>query len=186
MSGAEQYVSEMEEKNLASFQRLLATFAKLIEDENFSPSDLLRLEMKAAIEATEIAALWLSGAESIDEKIALGARCGDTARHYTELRNRLAETPEQILHREGEREYVAAPAIGLADRLHEQAGRRARSEGNQRNRTAGEDHNQRRAPRYRRCAERARRLVCHQSLPGKPCGAMPQRTGNIEMRPRLP
>jgi len=92
MSGAEQYVLEMEEKNVASFQRLLAVWAKLVEEENFSPTDILRLEMRATVEATEVAALWLSAAESIEEKIVLGARCGDTARHYTELRERLAAT----------------------------------------------------------------------------------------------
>lgn len=90
MAGAETFVHEMEEKNRASFQRLLAAYAQIVEKEAFSPADLLRLEMKHIIEAIEVSAMWLAESEFLDVKLALAARCGDGARHCAVLADRLA------------------------------------------------------------------------------------------------
>ena len=68
MAGAETYVHEMEEKNLVSFQRLLASMQQILEKEAFSPADLVRLEMRTVIEATEVAALWLCDSDSLDSQ----------------------------------------------------------------------------------------------------------------------
>ena len=91
MPGAESYVHEMEEKNQNSFQRLLANMQQILDKEAFSPADLVRLEMRTVIEATEVAALWLADSETLDAKLILAAQCGDEARHFGILRDRLAE-----------------------------------------------------------------------------------------------
>jgi len=90
MAGAETFVHEMEEKNRASFQRLLGAYAQIVEKEDFSPADLLRLEMKHIIESIEVSAMWLAESEHLDVKLALAARCGDGARHCGVLADRLA------------------------------------------------------------------------------------------------
>jgi hypothetical protein len=91
MPGAETYVHEMEEKNLVSFQRLLASMQQILEKEAFSPTDLIRLEMRTVIEATEVAALWLTDSESLESKLILATQCGDEARHFGLLRDRLTD-----------------------------------------------------------------------------------------------
>jgi hypothetical protein len=90
MAGAETFVHEMEEKNRASFQRLLAAYAQIVEKEDFSPADLLRLEMKNVIESIEVSAMWLAESDSLDVKLALAARNGDGARHCGAISERLA------------------------------------------------------------------------------------------------
>jgi hypothetical protein len=92
MAGAENFVHEMEEKNRASFQRLLANFAQIVEKESFSPADVLRLEMKAVVESIEVTAMWLAGADSLPVKLSLATQCGDGARHFQLLSERLAGT----------------------------------------------------------------------------------------------
>jgi hypothetical protein len=90
MAGAETFVHEMEEKNRASFQRLIAAYAQIVEKEDFSPADLLRLEMKNIIESIEVSAMWLTESEHLDVKLALAARQGDGARHCGVIADRLA------------------------------------------------------------------------------------------------
>jgi len=83
-------VHEMEEKNRASFQRLLGGYSAIVEKESFSPTDLLRLEMKHTIEAIEVSAMWLAEADALDIKLMLATRCGDGARHCGLYAQRLA------------------------------------------------------------------------------------------------
>jgi hypothetical protein len=90
MAGAETFVHEMEEKNQTSFQRLLASLQQVLDKERFGPADLVRLEMQKVIEATEVAALWLTDNDSLDNKLILAAQCGDEARHFHMLSDRLA------------------------------------------------------------------------------------------------
>ncbi len=52
-----------------------------------------------------------TAAQNAERAEAIGDRPGEG----------LAHAPKQILHRESERENIATPAIGFADRLHEQA-----------------------------------------------------------------
>ena len=60
MAGAETSCTRWKSKNRASFQRLLAAYAQIVEKEDFSPADLLRLEMKNIIESIEVSAMWLA------------------------------------------------------------------------------------------------------------------------------
>jgi hypothetical protein len=90
MAGSDTFVFEMEEKNRASFQRLMGGYTALIEKEAITPAELVRLEMKVVIEAIEVAAMWLAEADSLEIKLQLASRCGDGARHCRLLRDRLA------------------------------------------------------------------------------------------------
>src|SRR5262245_45161804 len=90
MASADTFVRELEEKNANSFQRLLGTYSETVRKEDFSPADVLRLELKATVEATEVAALWLTDSDSLDVKVALASQCGDGARHFALIQDRLA------------------------------------------------------------------------------------------------
>jgi hypothetical protein len=90
MAGAETFVHEMETKNQASFERLLAAYIQTLQKEDFSPADLVRMEMKTTVEATEVSALWITETDSLDVKITLAGACGDGARNFGLLRERLA------------------------------------------------------------------------------------------------
>ena len=90
MAGAETFVHEMEIKNQASFERLLAAYTQTLHKEDFAPADLVRMEMKTTVEATEVSALWITETDSLDVKIALAAACGDGARNFALLRERLS------------------------------------------------------------------------------------------------
>jgi hypothetical protein len=57
--------------------------------EGFAITDILRLEVRAVIEAIEVAALWLPDSETVEMKIALAGRCGDGARQFEALVERL-------------------------------------------------------------------------------------------------
>ncbi len=90
MPGAETFVHEMETKNQASFDRLMGAYTQTLQKEDLSPADLLRLEMKTTVEATEVSALWITETDSLEVKMALAAACGDGARNFVLLRDRLA------------------------------------------------------------------------------------------------
>ena len=53
--------------------------------------DLLFLALKAEIEAVEEAAMWLAGERDHELKLALARQCGDEARHYRLVAERLGE-----------------------------------------------------------------------------------------------
>lgn len=50
---------------------------------------LLRLALKNELEATEIAALWMGTEPEVDVKLALARQCGDEAKHYRLIADRL-------------------------------------------------------------------------------------------------
>ncbi len=89
MVTADSFVAEFESKNENSFRNLLAAYLQGVEKEGFSATDLLRIEAKFVVEATEVAALWLVDSDSLDSKMALGAQCGDAARQYQIIGERL-------------------------------------------------------------------------------------------------
>ncbi len=89
MVTADAFVAEFEIKNENSFKRLLAGYWEGVTKEGFSVADLLRVEMKYIVEATEVAALWLADSETLEAKIELGIRCGDSAKQYRALAARL-------------------------------------------------------------------------------------------------
>jgi uncharacterized ferritin-like protein (DUF455 family) len=51
---------------------------------------LLKLALKNELEASEIAARWMASEPEVDVKLALARQCGDEARHYRLIQDRLA------------------------------------------------------------------------------------------------
>jgi len=90
MPGADTFVRELEEKNDVSFQRLMTAYEETVRKEDFSPADVLRLELRATIEATEVAAMWLTETDALDVKMELASQCGDSANRFTLIGERLA------------------------------------------------------------------------------------------------
>src|SRR4051812_7786719 len=97
MPGADTFVRELEEKNAVSFQRLMTAYEETVRKEDFSPADILRLELRATIEATEVAAMWLTETESLDVKMALAGQCGDGANRFAVMRERLTALGVDLL-----------------------------------------------------------------------------------------
>ncbi len=91
MVTADVYVSELELKNQESFRDLVATrYLPALASEGLSVADALRWECKMVIESIEVAALWLADTESLNLKLACATTCGDRARHFRLLTERLA------------------------------------------------------------------------------------------------
>jgi len=57
---------------------------------------LLRIALKNEIEATEIAALWVSSSRDVQLKIALARQSGDEAKHYRLIEQRLGELGDDL------------------------------------------------------------------------------------------
>lgn len=89
MAGSDTFVAELEEKSRGSVERLMAAYGETLTREAFSPLDLLRCEQRAAIEAIEVAALWLCDSEEVGSKLALADRVGLGARRFSAIGQRL-------------------------------------------------------------------------------------------------
>jgi bacterioferritin-associated ferredoxin len=90
MVDATTFVTELEGKHQESFRQLVAAYLSGLAKEGMSVSDALKLELRAVVEALEVAALWLPDSEELPMKIALGSRCGDCAQHFERIAERLA------------------------------------------------------------------------------------------------
>lgn len=62
---------------------------------NISPQnaviDLLKIALKNEIEASQIAAFWMPSTAELDVKLGLARQCGDEAKHYRLIENRLLD-----------------------------------------------------------------------------------------------
>ncbi len=56
--------------------------------------DCLKLALKSELEASEMAALWLPTTPELDIKLALAQQCGDEARHFVLIQDRLHQLGE--------------------------------------------------------------------------------------------
>lgn len=90
MVDASTYVSELEGKHQESFRQLVAAFVAGLAKDNLGVVDVLKLEMRAIVEAIEVAALWLPDSEELKMKIALAGRAGDCAQQFRLVGERLA------------------------------------------------------------------------------------------------
>jgi hypothetical protein len=91
MVNADAFVAEIEFKNQESFRGLVASgYLPALAGDGASIADMLRLESKLAIEAIEVAAIWIVDSESLEMKILLGARAGVYASQYHKLQDRLS------------------------------------------------------------------------------------------------
>jgi len=91
MVTADVYVSELEFKNQESFRGLVSSrYLPALSSEGVTVTEALRWESKMVVETIEIAALWLADTESLALKLACASYCGDRARHFQLLADRLA------------------------------------------------------------------------------------------------
>jgi hypothetical protein len=90
MVEAETFVSELTAKNQPSIQRLVTTLVEGVSKENFEVPDILRLILKGAIESAEVAALWMADCDDLELKLVLAEQCGDGAKLYRTVSDRLA------------------------------------------------------------------------------------------------
>ena len=88
----EQFVAELDERNQALLRRLApdATLAPEV-DGDLTVVNLLKVALKNEIEATEIAARWLTSTSDVEVKMAFARQAGDEARHYRLIATRLGE-----------------------------------------------------------------------------------------------
>ena len=96
MSGTEfiaKLVAEME----TLFARLGAQEALESESEGqVEVKTLLQLALKSELEASELAALWMTTTPEIDVKLLLAEQCGDEMKHYALICGRLGELGDDL------------------------------------------------------------------------------------------
>lgn len=90
MAAADTFVSELDAKNQPSIERVVGTLMAGIAKEGFDVADVLRLALKHAIEASEVAALWVTDCDDLGMKLVLAEQCGNGAKHYHLIAARLA------------------------------------------------------------------------------------------------
>jgi hypothetical protein len=90
MPDAELFISDFHAKNQASLSRHLIAFKAALGKETLEIVDFLRLAMKDAIEAAEVAALWFADCDNLDMKIGFAEQCGSAAAHYRLISERIA------------------------------------------------------------------------------------------------
>jgi hypothetical protein len=90
MVTADNFVTELDAKNHTSIERLIASLVSGVGKESFEIPDVMRLILKAGIEAAEVAALWMSDCDDLEMKLLLAEQCGEGAKHYRQISARLA------------------------------------------------------------------------------------------------
>jgi 1,2-phenylacetyl-CoA epoxidase catalytic subunit len=85
----EEFVARLEDENRSTLERLgqLSTAGKAPHE--LTVELLLRVALKNELEASEIAALWMTTTAELDVKLALARQAGDEAKHYRLIADRL-------------------------------------------------------------------------------------------------
>ncbi|MSP59750.1 MAG: ferritin-like domain-containing protein [Myxococcales bacterium] len=86
----EAFVATLEEGNRALLDALAGKSAAGETPGAMGVAQLLKVALKNELEATELAALWLCDTPEIDARLALARQCGDEAKHYRWIEERLA------------------------------------------------------------------------------------------------
>ena len=87
----EEFCREMEEEVYASLGRIAGASAAHEPASDITIASMLIGALKNEIEASEEAALWMSTTPEIDVKLALARQCGDEAKHYRLIEDRLRQ-----------------------------------------------------------------------------------------------
>ncbi len=92
MSGvsAKAFLGELDAESKLALDRIEVKSKGTGEDAQLSVPRLLKLALKNELEAAEIAAVWLVDTAELDVKLALMRQCGDEARHFRLITERLA------------------------------------------------------------------------------------------------
>ena len=87
----EEFCRELEGTVYASLDRIGEASAAHEPGSNVTIASLLNGALKNEIEASEEAALWMSTTPEVDVKLALARQCGDEAKHYRLIEDRLRD-----------------------------------------------------------------------------------------------
>jgi len=86
---AEEFVDALAEENHAALARLGDLSRAGETPEALTVPRLLRVALKNEFEASELAAIWMASTQELDIKLALARQCGDEAKHYRLIMERL-------------------------------------------------------------------------------------------------
>jgi uncharacterized ferritin-like protein (DUF455 family) len=87
---ADEFVAKLDADNRALLDRLAPDDTLRPEVEgDLTVANLLKVALKNELEATEIAARWLTTTDDVDVKLALARQVGDEAKHYRMIADRL-------------------------------------------------------------------------------------------------
>lgn len=90
MASAESFVSDLEGKNLKSFDRMIPHLLQVLEAGPWGIVECLKLELRYTLEAAQAAALWMGDSEDLGYKMSLASYCGACAQRHALLSDRLA------------------------------------------------------------------------------------------------
>ncbi len=88
---SEQFVADLDARNRTHLERLAAQSGAGEPAADLTVPALLKLALRNEIEAAQIAAAWMSDTPELDAKLALARQCGDEAKHYRWIEERLAQ-----------------------------------------------------------------------------------------------
>lgn len=87
----EAFVAELEQENSKLLDRLAQKSAAGDAPGTLTIPALLKLALKNELEASDLAAAWMTDTPELDAKLALARQCGDEAKHYRWIEERLKE-----------------------------------------------------------------------------------------------
>jgi hypothetical protein len=88
---SQEFIEELDASVAARLGRIGAAAESAEPAAEVSIADLLKVALKKELEATEEAALWLVSERDVEVKLALARQCGDEAKHYRLIEERLRE-----------------------------------------------------------------------------------------------
>jgi hypothetical protein len=92
----EAFLSTLAKENQATLETIGQKSAAGESPEKLTVAALLKIALKNELEATELAAFWLHDTPELDAKLALARQCGDEAKHYRWIEERLRELGEDL------------------------------------------------------------------------------------------
>jgi hypothetical protein len=85
----EAFVAELDGRNQAHLAELAAKSAAGEPAPALGVAQLLKLALRNELEASELAAFWMVSTPELDARLALARQCGDEAKHYRWIEERL-------------------------------------------------------------------------------------------------
>lgn len=85
----DEFVAQLEEENRVTLERLGQLSAAGEAPKDLTVERLLRVALKNELEASEIAAVWMTTTSELDVKLAFARQAGDEAKHYRLIAERL-------------------------------------------------------------------------------------------------
>ncbi|MBI3723000.1 ferritin-like domain-containing protein [bacterium] len=92
----ETFVAELDSQNRSLLEKLGAKSAAGEAPGALTVRQLLKLALRNELEASELAALWMTDTPELDAKLALARQCGDEAKHYRWIEERLRGLGEDL------------------------------------------------------------------------------------------